>query len=186
MGAPKTGGAIVGHCVGSERDAKPCGRPLASRRHNKVMGVWANEGHMRCEACSRRQKRLTARRAIDTGVHVPPTVERAVRPTVFEAVDLSWQTGAACAGQDSEPFTRELTTSKIPDDTQAAAWRFCANCPIRERCSSEADKHSDVGLRGGVFRIRKIRGAAAAGSYRKYDVLAGDGPAQRRWAKDAA
>jgi hypothetical protein len=102
-------------------------------------------------------------------------------------VDLSWQEGAACAGTDSSPFTLDLNGNKIPDETTAAAWKFCNRCPIKTVCSSEADKHSDIGLRGGVFRILRPRvKSGEASRYKRYDVLAGEGPYRPQTAGRAA
>lgn len=184
IGRPRSEAVLVGHCVGVEGDEKPCGRPLASGRHFKAMGVWQNVGHMRCKACDKRQKTKDRR---DEGVATSPAVLPKVRIPAYGLADLSWQEGAACAGQDSGPFTTDLNGNKIPAETEAAAWRFCARCPIKARCGAEADANEELGLWAGTFRILKPRVRAGEDSrYKKYDVLAGEGPYKPQPARSAA
>jgi hypothetical protein len=158
---------IIGYCVGGEDDTQPCGKPLASGKYFKQLGVYEHKGKMRCDACQRRDARKAARLA------------KAVEYLV-DAVDLSWQDGAACAGvSDPEAFTQELSCQRVPDEVTAAAWKYCAGCPIAARCSAEADRHLDVGLRGGVFRVLKPRlSAGDPRRYKRYDLLAGEKPFQ--------
>jgi hypothetical protein len=155
---------ILGHCVGAEGDPKHCGKPLASAKFYKQLGVFEHKGKMRCDACQRRDARKAAKLA--------RTAEY-----IAANVDLSWQEGAACAGVDPALFTSELTCHLIPEPTKAAAVKFCGQCSIRQRCSDEADKHLDSGLRGGVFRVLRPRLAMSnPRRYKRYDLLAGEAP----------
>lgn len=55
----------------------------------------------------------------------------------------------------------------VPVAVQAAALRFCADCPVRRECGTDADATKEEGLWGGQYRFKESK----TRRYMKYDLL---------------
>ncbi len=136
MGAAKTGGQIVGYCVGVGHTR--CGRPLAARKYCQQLGVHENHGGMRCPSCARMHRLGEQhRRGYGTGamdgrvkVYPPPG------PWVFDA---------ACAQVDLELHFPAKGDSNRP------AKLVCQGCPVIAECADYAlDNAVSDGVWGGL------------------------------------
>jgi hypothetical protein len=60
-----------------------------------------------------------------------------------------WQDLAACRDEPWQQFFTENQTA-----ARAVAEKFCADCPVRQRCSEAADRRREVGVWAGSLRTR--------------------------------
>lgn len=137
MGAPKTGGRIVGHCVGA-RGVK-CGRPLGSRKYALQLGVHENHGGMRCPSCARYHRQP------ESGVGRRTLTEFTDGRTRLYPPPGEWVLSASCAGVDLDLHFPEK------GGTNAPAKLVCRGCPVAEECLKYAlDNHIEHGVWSGT------------------------------------
>lgn len=70
---------------------------------------------------------------------------------------MSWEEKAACRvpEADTAHFTVDPgRANHIPAEVLAAAFRWCAPCPVRRECGEAADSRQDVGLWAGSYRTK--------------------------------
>lgn len=80
----------------------------------------------------------------------------------------AWRDDAACRNAPFVLFDAPvLHNASIPPYMIAAAVVFCANCPVREACSAEADEGEYEGLFGGFLRY-----FTDSRKWRRYDLMA--------------
>ncbi|MER7014532.1 WhiB family transcriptional regulator [Saccharopolyspora sp. NPDC000359] len=120
----------------------------------------------RCRTCRRlANKRYAARRDAQPGVTTMPD-----RPTATSIGDISWHADAACSGANLALFFPNDGETGIPDRARNAAETHCANCPVRDRCDTDATALREYGLWGGKWRARDSR----TRQYRITDLVNGE------------
>jgi WhiB family redox-sensing transcriptional regulator len=142
MGGQKTGGGIVGHCIGA--NGRPCGRPLASSQFARQLGVYENHGGMRCRSCWRHNRLGSQSR---------------VKPLPFPG---PWVVDGLCGEVDPDAFFPEKGESAKP------AKLICRGCEVVDECLRYAlEHHIREGVWGGLSapereRLRQEQGQVAA------------------------
>jgi len=125
-----------------------CDRALAAKAHYRDLGVYEHVGHGLCRRCA----------------------ARARRGAPVAAPDLAWTERAACRGVLLPLFTSDIDGRGVPDEVEAAAWRYCHRCPVQAECAQYADDTTSRGLWAGVYRVKKSSGQR---EYKRYELLGG-------------
>ena len=80
----------------------------------------------------------------------PPT-----HPDFADTGDSKWREQAVCAARAPLFDPSDLWSDSIAAQMQTTALAFCGRCPVMGECGAEADLLRDLGLRGGVYRMRR-------------------------------
>lgn len=90
------------------------------------------------------------------------------RPTLNDPEDRP-----ACAGLYTEFLFDHREGRRgaraVPEEIQRSALRFCADCPLVEKCRAEGDATREEGLWGGVYRRWSHAGRKRI--YESFDLL---------------
>lgn len=100
-----------------------------------------------CSTCQHTRKRT------DVPLHKLANGRTEVIPQERETADGSWRGDAACRLTEDPGFgIFTLINERMPAEVVAANERYCAQCPVKDMCTREADDHEYIGLWGGSYR----------------------------------
>ncbi len=149
-------GPPLGHCP-------DCSRPYFGGVVARTHGLVESGGDGYCTPCSTWRARHPGRSPEE--IRAEPQ-ER----TIKTEGGFWWRKLAACRGTSPLFDAPDMPDHEVPGYIRAAALIYCAQCPVRRECATEADAHEYEGLFGGILRIPRFR---SRDSYiRCYDLLA--------------